>query len=705
MDARKLLLDKAVADLNKLQDRRVGFVNHAQKIIDELKEVLESKLDEKQVTNLLEKYHAKIVNWITDAPEATLDTPAFRKALFRVLAVLAINESIRKGEEEPTDPYSLVPIMPDDFFVTMKGHMFDINMLAKGIQLSGEWKNIAAAADFLPAEQEAIREFAADKGISLAAKDLADSVTVKSALRSEGVAPPTLDDQQERKGGARRDRPHFVPPASMIDKLADDTKTPVEELRIYQREHPRRFESVIIASPYIKERLLSVDRAKNLTEHEASILALTLFEGPITKEILTERMQMAGVNVDDPTIERKISAAERKSTPPPQTSPKAKPSSGMPEADSDILVELSKATGRSTADLINLKQTSRFALPNLIKLLPYFKEGLLESKFAEHFGMDYIDILRLDNAKDQSRATMLERMEIAGIAPPIPDQKHQIPDSKRRSSGPEADTKNAGVEIKSNTPAPRAKTPPPPAAPEIDPVVKQLSEATKITTAELLNLKNTSPQEFKKLETLLPYLRESKFTADYARGLEDFQVQLLTQDIEFKIDSPVTAALMDQRMGFAAIPIPAAKSQDDRKAMPLTDLGTFSRGWVSNKEKASPTRTDEKRQDDSKEGYIKRLTDFITAQQTKPKEPAPQWYQVWQRLSTVNTISSEINQSAATKMIALINGQKPEITAHDFDAFKSGELGKIIADMKSKEKLPAEFLSQEKMYALQTRRL
>jgi len=663
----ELLFSKVEADLQQLQEEK-----GAERLLADLKKYLEAKPDKKQA----QEFRNQIVAMLTPPPEENPHSPAFRKALFRILAVLAINELItNERKEEPFDLYTQDKIEMDHLFVAIPGTTFDIRELINGIKQTGEWKNCGTNTDFSPIEQEAIKAFAKDLGKSLEAKDLPDPTAIKLNLTIQGAINQAREDDS-----SYHHAPLFSADSPVITQLSQDIGSPIEDLFAYELLHPSRFISLLIASPYIKELKLSIAWAKNLTRTQCDHLDLsTLPRDSITLEELKSRIATLPESPYDEikqpaTATPQTLGKDSKSAATPPTSPPTV----LSKTDSDLLNELSKATGRSIPELVILKQENKHGFANVVKLLPYLKEGLLEPAVAENLDWGHISILRLDNIKDPTRAIMLERMEIAGIAPPISDQKHQAHDSKRKS----IETKNAVVETKVNAPTvPRAKTPPTPTAPTIDPAVVELSAATKKPTEELLKLQNTSPQKFKNLHSLLPYFRESKFTLDYAMKLEIFQIQLLTEAIEFKTGSSAPAALMNERMTLAGIPIPTTKNQDDRKA--------------------SPTRTDAKRQDDSKEGYIKRLTDFITVQKNKPKEPSPQWYQVWH--SAAN--SSEINQAAATKMIALINGEKPKITEQDFDAFKSGELGKIIAEMKSKEKLPAEFLSQEKMYVLQTRKL
>jgi len=68
------------------------------------------------------------------------------------------------------------------------------------------------------------------------------------------------------------------------------------------------------------------------------------------------------------------------------------------------------------------------------------------------------------------------------------------------------------------------------------------------------------------------------------------------------------------------------------------------------------------------------------------------WCQSLWHHAPINT--KKINQDAAVKVIALLKGEKPEITAQEFNALKSGVLGEMIADMIAKKILPEGFIKQ-----------
>ena len=91
--------------------------------------------------------------------------------------------------------------------------------------------------------------------------------------------------------------------------------------------------------------------------------------------------------------------------------------------------------------------------------------------------------------------------------------------------------------------------------------------------------------------------------------------------------------------------------------------------------------------------FIALLEVYRVSEKYKPAESKNSWYQnLWHRAP----ISRETNQAAVEKIIALLKGEKPEITAQEFDALKSGVLGKIIADMIAKKILSEGFIKQEK---------
>ena len=102
-----------------------------------------------------------------------------------------------------------------------------------------------------------------------------------------------------------------------------------------------------------------------------------------------------------------------------------------------------------------------------------------------------------------------------------------------------------------------------------------------------------------------------------------------------------------------------------------------------------------------KQGFIKLLEFYEMVEINKSPEPKQPWYQTMWKLGMS---SSEVNQSAAVKMIALLQGENREINEQEFNALKSGSLGRIIAEMRAKKLLPDEFERQENIYAVKMRK-
>ena len=92
-----------------------------------------------------------------------------------------------------------------------------------------------------------------------------------------------------------------------------------------------------------------------------------------------------------------------------------------------------------------------------------------------------------------------------------------------------------------------------------------------------------------------------------------------------------------------------------------------------------------------KAGFIELLKLYSTVEKDRPVGPKPSWLQtLWQ-----SSPSKDTNLSAAEKMIGLLEEKKLDIRKEEFDALKSGNLGKIIGDMKTKKLLPETFMRQE----------
>ena len=106
---------------------------------------------------------------------------------------------------------------------------------------------------------------------------------------------------------------------------------------------------------------------------------------------------------------------------------------------------------------------------------------------------------------------------------------------------------------------------------------------------------------------------------------------------------------------------------------------------------------------DDEKGFIELLEFYKVVEENKPREPKNLWHRFWQ----LGEISSEANQLAAQKIIDLLNNKELQapITEQDFDALKTGDLGKIMNAMRGKNILPDEFLKQERNYAISVRKL
>ena len=106
---------------------------------------------------------------------------------------------------------------------------------------------------------------------------------------------------------------------------------------------------------------------------------------------------------------------------------------------------------------------------------------------------------------------------------------------------------------------------------------------------------------------------------------------------------------------------------------------------------------------DDKKEFIALLEFYKVVEENKPREPKNLWHRFWQ----LGEISSEANQLAAQKIIDLLNNKELQapITEQDFDALKTGDLGKIMNAMRGKNILPDEFLKQERNYAISVRKL
>ena len=98
-----------------------------------------------------------------------------------------------------------------------------------------------------------------------------------------------------------------------------------------------------------------------------------------------------------------------------------------------------------------------------------------------------------------------------------------------------------------------------------------------------------------------------------------------------------------------------------------------------------------------KQEFIELLEFYEMFEINKPPEPKKYWFQdMWK----LGVISSEVNQSATVKMIALLQGEKREINEQEFDALKFGILGEIIDAMKANKLLPDEFERQKNIHAV-----
>ena len=102
----------------------------------------------------------------------------------------------------------------------------------------------------------------------------------------------------------------------------------------------------------------------------------------------------------------------------------------------------------------------------------------------------------------------------------------------------------------------------------------------------------------------------------------------------------------------------------------------------------------------NEQGFIEMLEVYHMFERDKPLKPKLLWYQTLWKLGDV---SREVNLSATVKMMALLGGEKREFTEREFDALKSGCLGKIMAGMEDKKILPDEFQRQKKAYEVRAR--
>ena len=105
---------------------------------------------------------------------------------------------------------------------------------------------------------------------------------------------------------------------------------------------------------------------------------------------------------------------------------------------------------------------------------------------------------------------------------------------------------------------------------------------------------------------------------------------------------------------------------------------------------------------DDGNGFIELLQLYKVIEENKPKEAKNLWHRLWQ----FGVISREANQLAAQKMIDLLNKEELQapITEQDFDALKTGDLGKIMNAMRGKNILPDEFLKRERDYVIKMRK-
>jgi hypothetical protein len=285
MFTRDKLFNEVKAGLKKINNKGGEYSKFAEMVsaeVSKLKKWSKKSKDKDTVVNFrlgMNKLLKEESNNLTKDHEVQY---ILYKALVTAAVVQPINDTDIVTMENIED-------IPSDKIIALSdGYVFDLEQLAQWIKNRGKMENSVTNVPFTERDQLEIKKAAMNLKPPVNLNELDHTkykVEEPPAMLIGAISIAQASDRAPHQGFSM-----FNPNTSFIRDVSDATGIAADELVRYQAAHPYRFEKLVIASPYIKNGLLTPDEAKNLSEAQATALNLAIGEAKGTPEELQERV-------------------------------------------------------------------------------------------------------------------------------------------------------------------------------------------------------------------------------------------------------------------------------------------------------------------------------------------------------------------------------------------------------------------------------